>query len=98
MTSLCVIILLAQHFLFDWILQPRWIALNKSKSYAALFFHMLIVTAGFLVVSYLVYSPGIAIAVAWCYGIAHAVQDKLVWSTFRPKRTTHIKRSHSGIA
>lgn len=39
-------ILIVQHFIFDWLFQTRWMANNKSKSWAALLAHVAVVSLG----------------------------------------------------
>jgi hypothetical protein len=78
-------LLLIQHFLFDWILQPRWVAINKSKNLVAIIIHTVIVTIGFSIPSFCVFTPRQAILVSCAYGLLHGAQDRIVWSTFRPK-------------
>lgn len=36
------------HLVMDWIFQWKWEAMNKSRNWAALFFHCAIYTVGFL--------------------------------------------------
>lgn len=39
--------LIVTHFVADWVLQSNWMALNKSKNWIALYFHVLVYTAAF---------------------------------------------------
>jgi hypothetical protein len=79
MNSLLIILLLGQHFLFDWILQPRWIAVNKSHNNFALFLHGVIVSVGFGATICWFTTLTIAVTLTILYGVLHIVQDKLVW-------------------
>ncbi|MCK9558345.1 MAG: DUF3307 domain-containing protein [Candidatus Cloacimonetes bacterium] len=85
MTTVSIVVLITQHFIFDWILQPRWVAINKSHNLLALLFHAFIITFGFITASACVYSINQAVIVAAIYGILHGAQDHIVWSTFKPK-------------
>ena len=87
MTTLISIIFVAQHFLFDWILQPRWVAVNKSKNNIALGFHGLIITLGFACVAAVTYwgHPHFFAIATIGYGMLHVIQDRIVWKTFKPK-------------
>lgn len=79
------ILIVGQHFIFDWILQPRWVAVNKSKNNKALAAHGLLVTFGFGLVAATVYSVAVATGIALLYGLLHIIQDRIIWSTFKPK-------------
>ena len=84
--AIIAVAIIAQHFFFDWILQPRWVAVNKSKNYLALLSHGLIVTVGFSAVAFFVCSIWTtAIAISLLYGVLHMVQDKIVWGTYKPE-------------
>ena len=87
MTTLIFILIVFQHFLFDWILQPRWVAVNKSKNNVALGLHGLIVTAGYAIPAGFVYwqSFSFFVVATVSYGLLHIVQDRIVWAGFKPK-------------
>ena len=87
MSTTLALIVVGQHFLFDWKLQPRWVALNKSHNNAALAFHGAIVAFGFFIAAMTVHAPIVAMGTAAIYGVLHMVQDKVIWSTFKTKST-----------
>lgn len=44
-----MIVVLFQHWLFDFFCQPHWMSLRKSKEWNVLFFHAAVITAGCIV-------------------------------------------------
>lgn len=89
MSPLLAIAVVGQHFLFDWILQPRWVAVNKSHNNQALALHGGIIFVGMLTVSLPAWrsasdaqSWGWAIAIAFAYTVLHVLQDRVIWSWY----------------
>jgi hypothetical protein len=64
MTAFTIFSILVVHYIFDFVLQSRWMAENKSKNLSALTQHVLIYTAGLLGLA--VVSP--ALSVWWALG------------------------------
>lgn len=57
--SLIIIALLFTHFIADFICQTDWMAINKSKNFAALFAHVMVYMAAFQVGTALIYWSGL---------------------------------------
>jgi hypothetical protein len=77
-----IILVVFQHFLFDWILQSRWIAVNKSHGFLALILHVVVVTIGFFLPAIFVFGPLAATSAAIFYGLLHGLQDRYVWKWY----------------
>ena len=60
------------HFLFDWVLQPRWMALKKTKNTTTALIH------GFLVALplFVIFSPLITLL----YAVIHGLQDRTLYN------------------
>jgi hypothetical protein len=75
---------IALHFLFDWILQPRIMAQEKTKIFRMWFAHVMIVWAGaFILYMTLLPSTHASTLPALCgsilYACEHGVQDAVIW-------------------
>jgi len=81
-----ILLVIFQHFFFDWILQPRWVAVNKSKNYWALISHTLIIAAGFAIPAFVLFNVVWATVYLSIYAVAHAVQDRLIWQWYGRKK------------
>jgi hypothetical protein len=77
-----VLVLIWQHFTFDWLLQPRWIAENKSKEYLPLFLHGCILFIALFAIL-LLFSITSALLKSICYVVLHCFQDKIIWTYYR---------------
>jgi hypothetical protein len=75
-----IISLLFAHFLGDWFLQSRTIALNKSKNFNYMVLHMMLVAGPIYLVAI---SYDVPVMVAWLfsfiYSCIHGIQDFLIW-------------------
>jgi hypothetical protein len=74
-SSISVVLAIVCHLVGDWLLQPRWMALRKSKEVGVLLGHVAIVCAALLPLAILTDSlVGLII-----YAHLHAVQDWYIW-------------------
>lgn len=94
------IIAITTHFLFDWIFQPRQIAITKSKKFSSLMKHVLFqivpyVSIVFLSMAYL-YDINILVKLEWWFYlwwvniISHALIDWYLARIFKPE-TSHTR-------
>ncbi len=60
------------HFLFDWILQPRWVAAEKTENLKTALLHGLLVSAPLFVIFSLPY--------LLLYGLLHGLQDRYLYN------------------
>ena len=79
--GICIILLLAAHFIGDFLLQSRVMALNKTKSLYYLSLHGLFVGVPVLLVSLLFESASLALLLSAVYVIVHCTQDFFIWTT-----------------
>jgi len=82
------------HFLSDWIMQPRWMAEQKSSNFGICSYHGLI-TGLFLLLVYGINSMYglkinwvMALLAAGLYTITHILQDWFVWRIYKKYRDT----------
>jgi Protein of unknown function (DUF3307) len=74
-SSVAVLLAIFGHLIGDWLLQPRWMALRKSKEVPVLVGHVAIACAALLPLAILTDSlRGLAI-----YAVLHAIQDWFIW-------------------
>lgn len=87
--ALFFIWLLMGHFIFDWLLQTHWMAMNKSKDQLPLFVHSLIYALGLYgtAAAYLHYFPSFFIFLVLF--VSHVLLDDY---KFHLWWMTHIKR------
>lgn len=85
--------LIGAHFLSDWVLQTRYIAENKSKSWLVLGHHLGIIAGGICVAFILCGVPATPVILGKfaLYILAHGIQDRYIWRFYEkhyhdPKR------------
>ena len=83
-----VIPVLATHFIFDWILQPRAIAKRKSSNWEWMFYHLIVIHAGFTLLAFLC---GVSQWLVVLNTVVHGLQDKFIWSAFAKFRGPYTK-------
>lgn len=92
MDKYLVITLVAAHFLGDWVLQPRWMAINKSKLSIVLFHHLMIVNT---ILSFVIFYPyhdyPISRVYYWLINIvAHGIIDWYIWRIYAKIRGKNL--------
>jgi len=77
------IILLAAHFIGDWVLQSRKVATTKSKDFGSMMIHATTIFFSLLVAGVLLFnSPKALIIFIFGNTLLHITQDSLVWSFY----------------
>jgi hypothetical protein len=79
MTYLQILTILAMHTTFDWLLQTRWMAENKSKNWNALSVHVLVYLAGLAIAGLILPFASIVCALIWVQSntILHFLTDAI---------------------
>ncbi len=77
------LVLLGAHFLGDWILQPRKIAINKSKKISILFLHVVIVSLCLFFALSIKFSITESMPLIITNGLSHALLDWYGWNFYK---------------
>ena len=83
--NLFILGLVAAHFIGDWICQPRWMAVNKSKCFPTLLRHLCIVSFFLLLVSIPVLGLLPALLAVSLNAYAHGIIDWYGWKWYKRK-------------
>jgi Protein of unknown function (DUF3307) len=80
-TLTSILIILAAHTIFDWILQTRWQAENKSKNWQALLNHCFTYFIGLCIAAMIIFYPHTNPYIASCWavlnGVLHFITDAI---------------------
>lgn len=89
-----ILLIIFTHFCFDWLLQSRYEAENKSRYFHALLQHLLTQAVGLAWVG--VFLPGIVEQLIFIFVnvIIHGVQDKYIWTFYRKFIIARLNYNH----
>lgn len=80
------------HFFSDWILQPRWMAENKSKSVGLCLWHGMITGMALaFTLAFFTHQVYLLIFLSFSYALVHATQDMLVWRAYPRYKTKDVE-------
>ncbi len=97
--KLFILALLAAHFIGDWILQPREMALNKSKDFRVLCDHLCIVTVCLSWASLIFFWGNLGIPfllLLFVNAVLHGVIDWNIWRIYAKVRGNNVYEHEIG--
>ncbi len=74
------------HFIADWWLQPREIAVNKATSLKHMLAHLVVIHAAFSILALIYGIPQWAVCLNT---VLHGVQDKIIWGSYGKLRANY---------
>jgi hypothetical protein len=82
--------LIVTHLVGDFLLQPRWMASNKSSKVLPWLSHVVVIIVSLIPCTYFFSLPAM---LPLYYGLLHGAQDALIWKAYKyyfSRRTTQI--------
>lgn len=85
-----IIVLLLTHFISDFLLQRRDVAISKSSKLLPLLEHFIIIYASLTILG-LFYNISNIVNLSIIYSLIHIIQDKFIWSLYKYKKPKDFK-------
>jgi len=81
-----MLILFISHYVGDFLLQRRKVAVNKHSDMACLLEHTVIIFITTLAAMLVFGNAAAAVIVAVLYAVLHGIQDRFIWRSFNNKK------------